>query len=95
MKGKAISIICKCPKNYFIRYKTGDFPPTDIQLEEMELARNTKASSMTRFMNVNFGKKREKLNLFQKKRKIMKDIEKHKSEILKGTYSLFNDNSLI
>merc|ERR1712013_744900 len=36
------------------RYKTGDFPPTDIQLEEMELARNTKARSITRFMNVNF-----------------------------------------
>jgi len=67
------------------RYKSGDLPPTDIHLEEIEKGTHKKANSMTRIMmNANFCKKREKQNLFQKKRKIMKKIEKHRSEICKG-----------
>ena len=67
------------------RYKTGDLPPTDIQFEEMSLGREKKSSSLTRRMSSSkFSKQREKQNLFQKKRKLLKNIEKHRSEISKG-----------
>ena len=72
--------------NYLLtRYKTRDFPPTDIQFEEMQLGREQKLGSFTRRMSsTNFSKKIEKQNLFQKKRKLLKNIDKHRSEIAKG-----------
>ena len=67
------------------RYKTGEFIPTDLKLEEMQKGREKKSTSLTRRMTTaNFSKKREKQNLFQKKRKVMRNIEKHKCEISKG-----------
>ena len=51
----------------------------------MKRGREKKSASLTRRMTTaNFSKKREKLNLFQKKRKILGNIEKKKCEILKG-----------
>ena len=72
--------------NYLLtRYKTGDFPPTNIQFEEMQFGREKKSGSLTRRMSSsNFSKKREKQNLFQKKRKLLKNIDKLRSEIAKG-----------
>ena len=67
------------------RYETGDLPPTDIQFEEMSLGREKKSSSLTRRMSrSNMSQKGEKQNLFQKKRKLMKNIEKYRSAISKG-----------
>eukprot|EP00092_Neocalanus_flemingeri_P031176 GFUD01033867.1.p1 GENE.GFUD01033867.1~~GFUD01033867.1.p1 ORF type:complete len:570 (+),score=214.86 GFUD01033867.1:46-1755(+) len=68
------------------RYKTGDLPPTDIQFEEMSLGREKKSRSLTRRMSrSNFSQKTDKQNLFQKKRKLLSNIEKYKSDISKGT----------
>ena len=82
--------------NLQFRYKTGDFPPTDIQFEEMELGKQKKSRSLTRRMSrTNFTPKRDKQNLFQKKRRLLKNIEKFRFEINKGTSSFkcssFND----
>ena len=67
------------------RYKTGDFPPLDIQCEEMSLAREKRSSSLTRMSGrSNKSQKWEKQNLFQKKRNLLKTIEKHRRAITKG-----------
>ena len=77
--------------NYLLaRYKTGDFPPTDFQFEEMQLGREKKSGSLTRRMSSSiFSKKKEKQNLFQKKRKILKNIDKIQGEIAKGNIFVF------
>ena len=65
--------------------KTGETPPAHIEFEEIHLTRQKKASSLTRRLSrASFGQKSGKQNLFQTKRKILKNIEKHKSEISKG-----------
>ena len=67
------------------RIKTGETPPSDIEFEEIQLTRQKKASSLTRRLSrASFGQKSGKQNLFQTKRKILKNIEKNKSEISKG-----------
>ena len=71
------------------RLKTGDIPPSDIEFEEMQILRQKKASSLTRRLSrASFGQKSGKKNLFQTKRKILKDIEKHKIDMEKGIYLL-------
>ena len=67
------------------RFKTGETPPSDIEFEEIQLTRQKKASSLTRRLSrASFGQKSGKQSLFQTKRKILKNIEKNKSEISKG-----------
>jgi hypothetical protein len=76
--------------NFLTRYKTGDFPPTDIQYEEIQFGSEKKSGSLTRRMSSSyFIKKNEKQNLFQKKRKLLKNIVKHRSEIAKGNIFFF------
>ena len=73
----------------FVRLKTGDLPPPDIEFEEMLLRREKKSISLTRRLSrSNFNKKSGKHNLFQEKRIILKNIENHKSEIYKGNNRL-------
>ena len=53
----------------------------------MQLLRQKKESSLTRRLSrASFGPKSGKQNMFQTKRKILKNIEKHKIEIEKGSY---------
>jgi len=68
------------------RYKTGDLSPNDIEFEEMEISRKKKSSSLTRRLSrTSFTQKKGKQNLFQEKRNILKNIDKHKNEIARGT----------
>ena len=91
-KNSYYKIITKPPS----RYKTGDFPPTDIQFEEMSLRREKRSSSLTRRRaRSNMSQKREKQNLFQKKRKLLKTIEKHRNAITKGLVQSCHLNILI
>ena len=84
-KKKHHLLICFC------RLKTGDLPPPDIEFEEMQLQRQKKSSSLTRRLSrASFSQKKGKQNLFQTKRNILKNIEKHQVEIAKGIYLVYN-----
>ena len=72
----------------FVRLKTGDLPPSDIEFEEMLLRTEKKSISLTRRLSRSNFKKSGKHNLFQEKRIILKNIENHKSEIYKGNNRL-------
>lgn len=78
------------------RLKTGDLPPADLQFEgvtfdsgsgDVVIRREKKGGSLSRrFSRTSFtDQKREKHNLFQEKRKLIKKIDKHKLDITKGT----------
>ena len=55
----------------------------------MQILRQKKSSSLTRRLSrVSFSQKKGKQNLFQTKRNILKNIEKHQVEIAKGNYSV-------
>ena len=57
----------------------------------MQLLRQKKSSSLTRRLSrASFSKKKGKQNLFQTKRNILKNIEKHQVEIAKGNYLVYN-----